>query len=129
MSTEAVGNVVWSGLANDLPGILVFLLWLLLPPLYTVVLGRRYAARCEDSAQQAVWANEELRKALEDLDELRQFYVPPEDVHMAEPLAVPSAREYRQDDTDEIATVRKTPTTGRHRLRADRSPLLARLSA
>lgn len=49
----------------DETGILLFLLWLVLPPLYVVLLGRHYLRRCVDAAQKAVWAREELRTALE----------------------------------------------------------------
>ncbi|SFR18782.1 hypothetical protein SAMN04488564_104919 [Lentzea waywayandensis] len=49
----------------DETGILLFLLWLVLPPLYVVLLGRHYLRRCVDAAQRAVWAREELREALE----------------------------------------------------------------
>lgn len=59
-STEAVTGMVW-----DETGILLFLLWLVLPPLYVVLLGRHYLRRCVDAAQRAVWAREELREALE----------------------------------------------------------------
>ncbi|RAS68475.1 hypothetical protein C8D87_102541 [Lentzea atacamensis] len=49
----------------DATGIFLFLLWLVLPPLYVVLLGRHYLRRCTDAAQKAVWAREELRMALE----------------------------------------------------------------
>ncbi|MFS8100280.1 hypothetical protein LFM09_24420 [Lentzea alba] len=49
----------------DATGILLFLVWLVLPPLYVLLLGRHYLRRCADAAQKAVWAREELRKALE----------------------------------------------------------------
>jgi hypothetical protein len=38
---------VWSNLALDAAGILLFLVWLALPPLYLVVLGRSYLRRCQ----------------------------------------------------------------------------------
>lgn len=38
---------MWSDLAADTAGILLFVLWLTLPPLYLVVLGRLYVRRCE----------------------------------------------------------------------------------
>jgi hypothetical protein len=49
----------------DATGILLFLVWLVLPPLYVVLLGRYYLRRCTDAAQKAVWAREELRNALD----------------------------------------------------------------
>jgi hypothetical protein len=91
---------VWSELASDVPGILLFVLWLFLPPLYIAVLGRRYVARCAESAQEAVWAREELRHALEAL---------------GEPYGL----------ADHVPA----NSSGRHRLRADRPALLARASA
>lgn len=49
----------------DATGVVLFAVWLVLPPLYVVVLGRHYLRRCADAAQRAVWAREELRKALD----------------------------------------------------------------
>jgi len=114
--------MLWTELANDVPGILLFLLWLLLPPVYVAVLGRRYAQQCAVSAHQAVWAHEALRQALDDLESAGPSY------EQAEPPAVPSARDHRSDDTHRFAAV-SASTVGRHRLRADRSTLLARASA
>jgi hypothetical protein len=109
----------------DATGLLLFVLWLLLPPLYVVVLGRRYARRCADAAQEAVWAREELRQALEDLEGLlasQQSEEPSEESSWVEPPTVPPAREYRAEDTQELATVPSVSRgAGRHRL--DRSLL------
>lgn len=58
---------MWSALSVDVSGIVLFLVWLVLPPLYVVVLGRRYVRQCVESAAAAVWAREELRAALEEL--------------------------------------------------------------
>lgn len=106
----------------DATGLVLFILWLLLPPLYVVVLGRCYTRRCADAAQAAVWAREELRQALEDLSACQQREEQPEDSFEVVPPAVPQAREYRADDTQEFGAV-LTPDdgTGKHRL--DRSPL------
>lgn len=49
----------------DATGVLLFLVWLVLPPLYVVLLGRYYLRRCTDAAQKAVWAREELRNAID----------------------------------------------------------------
>jgi hypothetical protein len=38
---------VWSELARDAASVLLFVLWLALPPLYLIVLGRLYVRRCE----------------------------------------------------------------------------------
>jgi hypothetical protein len=40
-------GTVWSELAADAAGVLLFVLWLALPPLYLIVLGRLYVRRCE----------------------------------------------------------------------------------
>lgn len=57
---------VWSALSVDVGGIVLFLVWLVLPPLYVIALGRRYVRQCVESAAAAVWAREELRAALEE---------------------------------------------------------------
>lgn len=56
---------MWSALSIDVGGIVLFLVWLVLPPLYVVALGRRYVRQCVESAAAAVWAREELLAALE----------------------------------------------------------------
>jgi len=38
----------WTDLAGDVGGLMLFLLWLALPPLYVVVVGRHYVRRCRD---------------------------------------------------------------------------------
>lgn len=38
---------MWSDLVADTAGLLLFMLWLALPPLYLIVLGRLYVRRCE----------------------------------------------------------------------------------
>jgi hypothetical protein len=43
---------VWSDLARDLPGILLFLLWLALPPLYLYAVGQTYLRRYQALYQQ-----------------------------------------------------------------------------
>lgn len=106
---------MWSNFADDGFGILLFLVWLALPPLYVVVIGRHYVRQCAESAQQAVWACEELRQALDDFNAASD----PD-----EPVIVPCARQYRPVDTDQSAYT-STGSPGRHRLRADRSVLLA----
>jgi len=93
---------------GDGPGVVLFVVWLALPPLYVVVIGRRYAQQCAESAYEAVWAREELRQAL---DDLRAVPEP------AEPVTVPLPRQYRAEPS---------APPGRHRLRTDRSVLLAR---
>jgi hypothetical protein len=60
-------TTMWSLLNGGPAGIILFLIWLVLPPLYVVTLGRRYVRQCAESAEAAVWAREELRSALEEL--------------------------------------------------------------
>ena len=43
---------MWGDLAQDVAGILLFVLWLALPPLYVIVLGRTYIQRCRLLYQQ-----------------------------------------------------------------------------
>jgi hypothetical protein len=104
---------MWGELANDASGILLFLAWLALPPLYAVVLGRRYIRRCADAAQKAVWANEELRQALEDVEDLLASQQRDQDSTHDESPSVPPAREYRRDDTQELAPL--ADDSDRHR--------------
>lgn len=37
---------MWAELAGDAAGVLLFVVWLAVPPLYVIVLGRTYLARC-----------------------------------------------------------------------------------
>jgi hypothetical protein len=39
---------VWNRLFVDAPGLLLFLVWLALPPLYVLAVGRHYARRCRE---------------------------------------------------------------------------------
>lgn len=107
---------MWGELAKDASGILLFLAWLALPPLYTVVLGRRYVRRCADAAQKAVWANEELRQALEDVEDLLASQQRDQDSTHDESPAVPRARDHRPDDTHELPLAADPAGSGRHRL-------------
>lgn len=107
--------MVWSGLANDPVGIALFLIWLVLPPLYVVFLGRKYVQQCVDIAQAAMWSHERLKQALEDLEASRSKhtceYAPPQ---------VPIARS-SHSNTDSETTV--SISTGRHR-RSDQRTFL-----
>ncbi|MFJ6672721.1 hypothetical protein ACIQMJ_16555 [Actinosynnema sp. NPDC091369] len=58
--------VAWSELASDLGGVGLFLVWLVIPLLYLVVIGRRYVRQCQESAQAAVWARDEVRQIREE---------------------------------------------------------------
>ncbi|WP_433269523.1 hypothetical protein ACQPZF_07210 [Actinosynnema sp. CS-041913] len=52
--------VVWSELAGDFGGIVLFLVWLVIPLLYVVTLGRRYVRQSRENAEAAVWARDEV---------------------------------------------------------------------
>lgn len=39
---------MWNRLFGDAPGLLLFLVWLALPPLYVLAVGRHYARRCRE---------------------------------------------------------------------------------
>lgn len=58
--------VAWSELASDLGGVGLFLVWLVIPLLYLVVIGRRYVRQCQESARTAVWACDEVRQIREE---------------------------------------------------------------
>lgn len=75
-------------MAWDVTGVLLFLLWLLLPSVYVVVLGRYYVRRCADATQQALWTHGQLRDALDDLRSIQEAEATPRG---AQPI-VPSAR-------------------------------------
>ncbi|WP_033438342.1 hypothetical protein [Saccharothrix sp. NRRL B-16314] len=52
--------VVWSGLASDVGGVALFLVWLVIPLLYLVAVGRRYVRQSQENAQVAVRARDEV---------------------------------------------------------------------
>ncbi|GAA1281122.1 hypothetical protein GCM10009634_26530 [Saccharothrix xinjiangensis] len=52
--------MVWSELAGDFVGIALFIVWLVLPVIYLVVLGKRYVRQSAESAQVAIWARDEV---------------------------------------------------------------------
>lgn len=58
--------VVWSELASDLGGVVLFLVWLVIPLLYLVAVDRRYVRQCRENAQAAVWACDEVRLVREE---------------------------------------------------------------
>lgn len=60
--------VVWSELARDFGGVALFVVWLVLPVIYLVVLGRRYVRQSAESAQTAIWAREEVRQIHEEAE-------------------------------------------------------------
>ncbi|GHH59751.1 hypothetical protein [Lentzea cavernae] len=102
----------------DATGLLLFLLWLLLPPLYVVALGRFYVRRCADEVRRIGAVRDELLDLVEELEAASERQGPP---GQGAPV-VPDARD---DDTHEFAAI--TPAAGRHRL--DQSALAAHASA
>ncbi|TWP45815.1 hypothetical protein FKR81_38240 [Lentzea tibetensis] len=118
MPTEAVNVVVW-----DATGIALFLVWLVLPPLYVVVLGRYYVGQCAEAAQQAVWTREELRQVLGDLRAVDEPLGPSGDGSPASWPLVPCARERRADGLQESSTARRLPPAQPHDIRLDQPPL------
>ncbi|KOV80094.1 hypothetical protein ADL03_34540 [Nocardia sp. NRRL S-836] len=65
--------VVW-----DETGLLLFLLWLLLPPLYAVALGRAYVRRCSEMLHRTATIRDELLDLMEGLEGVREPCAPPE---------------------------------------------------
>lgn len=100
--------VVW-----DATGIVLFVVWLLLPLAYTVVLGRKYvrqaraaAEEAVSAAQEAAWAHADVQDALDDLE---HPHGPQEDT----PVSLPTAR---TADTQELPAIRPPVPVGKHRL-------------
>ncbi|WP_330270408.1 hypothetical protein OG205_24440 [Lentzea sp. NBC_00516] len=100
---------MWSELAKDAGGIALFVLWLVLPLAYVVVLGRRYVRLAREAAHEAVWANDEIQAVLEDLQD-------DEGPDEGDPPTVPTAR---TEATWELPRVQPPERAGKHRL--DRS--------
>lgn len=97
---------VWSELANDAGGIVLFLIWLVLPLVYVVALGRRYVRQARDAAQEATCANEEVQEALDDLHATQ--------TPQGTQPTVPAAR--AEEDTWRLPPVRRPERMGKHRL-------------
>lgn len=100
--------VVW-----DVTGVVLFVVWLLLPPAYTVVLGRKYvrqaraaAEEAANAAQEAAWANEDVQEALDGLEEGQS----------PQESALASLPKTRAADTQELPAIRQPAPVGRHRL-------------
>lgn len=102
---------VWSELAKDAGGIALFVLWLVLPLAYVVVLGRRYVRLAREAAQEATYANEEIHDVLEDL----QFADEP---YECDPPTVPTAR---TEGVWELPQAEPPERVGKHR--RDRSAI------
>lgn len=100
--------VVW-----DATGIVLFVVWLLLPLAYMVVLGRKYVRQARaaaeealNAAQEAVWAHADVQDAL---DGLEPTHAPQRDV----PVSLPTAR---TADTQELPAIRPPVSVGKHRI-------------
>ncbi|WP_189255692.1 hypothetical protein [Lentzea flava] len=97
----------------DATGIVLFVVWLLLPPAYTVVLGRKYVRQAREAAEEAVNAAQEAtwtRADVQDaLDDLERRHGPQDDV----PIPLPTAR---TADTQELPAIRSPVSVGKHRL-------------
>jgi len=65
---ERAAGVDWGGIA-------IFLVWLALPPLYTLVIGRHYARKCRERTEEAMRVRDELRAMQEHLGEFEEVLV------------------------------------------------------
>lgn len=97
----------------DATGVVLFVVWLMLPLAYTVPLGRKYvrqaraaAEEAVNAAQEAAWANADVQDALDGLESPRG---PQDDV----PVSLPTAR---TADTQEFPAIRSPVSVGKHRL-------------
>jgi len=102
--------MVWSELAKDAGGTVLFLIWLVLPLVYVIALGRRYVRQAREAAQEAVWANEEVQDALDDL-------------HAAQTLqdcTQPTVPTARTEGTWRLPPVERPEHVGKHRLAPSR---------
>ncbi|MDX3663960.1 hypothetical protein PV646_42310 [Streptomyces sp. ID05-26A] len=100
MSMRAGEVMVW-----DATGLLLFLLWLLLPPLYVVAFGRLYVRRCSELVQRIGVVRDELLDLVDELEAASERQEPSEQ----DAFVVPAARD---DDTHEFKAI---TSAGRHR--------------
>jgi hypothetical protein len=97
----------------DATGVVLFVVWLVLPLAYTVALGRKYvrqaraaAEEAVNAAQEAAWANADVQDALDDLE---PAHGPQDDVSISLPTA-------RTEDTQELPVTKPPAPIGKHRL-------------
>ena len=97
----------------DVTGVVLFVVWLLLPPAYAVVFGRKYvrqsraaAEEAVNAAQEAAWAHADVQDALDGLE-------PPHRHQEDVPVSLPTAR---TADTQELPAIRPPVSVGKHRL-------------
>ncbi|PWK82253.1 hypothetical protein C8D88_114121 [Lentzea atacamensis] len=102
--------MVWSELAKDASGTVLFLIWLVLPLAYVIALGRRYVRQAREAAQGALWANEELREALDALHAAQT----------SQECAQPTVPTARTEDTWRLPSVERPEHIGKHRLASSR---------
>lgn len=97
----------------DATGVVLFVVWLVLPLAYTVALGRKYVRQARAAAEEAVKAAQEAAWAHADvqdvLDGLEPTHGPQDDL----PVSVPTAR---TADTQEFPVVQPSLSVGKHRL-------------
>lgn len=118
MSADLVSMRAGEVMVWDATGLLLFLLWLLLPPLYVVAFGRLYVRRCAELFERIGAVRDELLDLVDELEAASEWQEPSEQ----DAPVVPTARE---DDTQEFRAI--TSAAGRHRL--DESALAAHVSA
>ncbi|MBB5955874.1 hypothetical protein FHS29_002455 [Saccharothrix tamanrassetensis] len=56
----------------DWGGTVLFLVWLVLPPVYVVVIGRHYARKCQESTEAAIRVRDELHEIQDHLGEFEE---------------------------------------------------------
>lgn len=91
----------------DATGVVLFVVWLLLPLVYVVVLGRRYVRQAQEAARDATWAHAEVQDLLDDFEAVQ---VPHDAAHAVVPAA-------RTEVTQELPIAIEPPAAvGKHRL-------------
>ncbi|MGW4211576.1 hypothetical protein ACWEIJ_26520 [Lentzea sp. NPDC004789] len=95
---------------------MLFVVWLVLPLVYTVALGRKYVRQARAAAQEAMnaaheaaWASADVQDALDRLESPHE----PDDV----PVSLPTAR---TADTQEFPAIHPPVSVGKHRLEESR---------
>ncbi|WP_329787912.1 hypothetical protein V1227_24915 [Lentzea sp. DG1S-22] len=103
---------------------MLFVVWLVLPPAYVVLLGRRYvrearaaAEEAANAAQEAAWASADVQDALDDLE---SGHGP----QQSAPVSLPTAR---SESTQELPAIEFPTSMGKHRL--DEAQLARRVAS
>ncbi|WP_346129098.1 hypothetical protein [Lentzea roselyniae] len=92
---------------------MLFVVWLVLPLAYTVVLGRRYVRKARAAAEEAVNAAQEAAWAQADIQDVLDDLAPTHEPHEDVPVRLPTAR---AADTGELSAIRPPVSVGKHRL-------------